>query len=391
MAMSPGGSALLYRLLAGYPTERLQIIEGNISPPDPPIRIPAVAYHRLGVGSYRILHTRLARPYAALLHLTAPGRLKRLHGLVEAYRPQAVLTVIHGYSWLTAAKFAAKNRLPLHVIVHDDWPNVNMLPGYFQSRVDRDFGRVYRQASERYCVSPYMAEEYRTRYGVDGKVVYPSRPPDSNPFEGPPARLAHPGKGITVVFAGSLHVPDYLRMLSRLATALRACNGSLQIHAPPARQLSERFEAFKDVVDLLPLIPESRLVGQLRERADVLFLPMTFEENSRTHMRTSFPSKLTEYTAAGVPILIWGPPYCSAVRWARENPGVAEVLDENDVEQLANRLRRLASDADYRIRLGGNALRIGRQYFSHAAAAACFYRGITRSPKIQPTSGRPSH
>ena len=146
--MSPGGAALLYRLLAGYPTDRLRIIEGNIFPPDPPVRLPAVGYHRLRVGSSRILHTRLARPYSALLHLMAQGRLKQLQGLLEAYRAQAVLTVIHGYSWLTAAEFAAKNNLPLHVVVHDDWPNVNMLPGYFQSRVDRDFRRVYRQASE---------------------------------------------------------------------------------------------------------------------------------------------------------------------------------------------------------------------------------------------------
>jgi glycosyltransferase involved in cell wall biosynthesis len=229
-----------------------------------------------------------------------------------------------------------------------------------------------------------MAEEYRVRYGVEGRVLYPSRPPGSKPFKAPPERLSDPGEGLKVVFAGSLHIPGYLQMLYELAAVLRACKGSLVIHAPPAKQVSERFEGFKDVVNLLPLVPDSQLVDRLRAEADVLFLPMSFEERFRAHMRTSFPSKLTEYTAAGVPILIWGPPYCSSVRWARENPGVAEIVDENDVEQLADRLRRLASDTDHRIHLANNALRVGHDCFSHAAVVAEFNKGLTGSSDLSP-------
>ena len=44
----------------------------------------------------------------------------------------------------------------------------------------------------------------------------------------------------------------------------------------------------------------------------------------------SFPSKLADYTATGVPLLVMGAVYSSAVRWAREFDGAAAVVVEDD-------------------------------------------------------------
>jgi hypothetical protein len=61
---------------------------------------------------------------------------------------------------------------------------------------------------------------------------------------------------------------------------------------------------------------------------------MSFNAVDRANMEISFPSKLTDYTAVGLPLLIYGPHYCSAVQWARENPGVAEVVTADNAETL---------------------------------------------------------
>jgi hypothetical protein len=53
------------------------------------------------------------------------------------------------------------------------------------------------------------------------------------------------------------------------------------------------------------------------ESAAALLVVMRFEPALRRRMETSFPSKLVEYVQLGKPIVIWGPEYCSAVRWAR--------------------------------------------------------------------------
>lgn len=49
----------------------------------------------------------------------------------------------------------------------------------------------------------------------------------------------------------------------------------------------------------------------------------------RRRMETSFPSKLVEYAQLGKPIVIWGPEYCSAVRWARTKDSALCVTDRS--------------------------------------------------------------
>jgi len=88
-----------------------------------------------------------------------------------------------------------------------------------------------------------------------------------------------------------------------------------------------------------------------------------------------FPSKLADCSAIGVPLLIYGPNYCSAVRWARENPGVAEVVEAPD--GLAEVVQRLAGDPVLRQELGTRALEIGHRYFAHETVQGVFNRTLT--------------
>lgn len=73
-----------------------------------------------------------------------------------------------------------------------------------------------------------------------------------------------------------------------------------------------------------------------------------------------------------MPLLIYGPDYCSAVRWARDNDGVAEVVASEDDEDLAKSVDRLAGDAPHRLRLANAALAAGERYFSYEAALSVF-------------------
>jgi hypothetical protein len=96
-------------------------------------------------------------------------------------------------------------------------------------------------------------------------------------------------------------------------------------------------------------------------------------------MEVSFPSKLTDYTATGIPLLIRGPAYCSAIRWARENPGVAEVVDSENGAALAVALALFCRDGSLRYQLASNALQKGREYFSHTAAIRKFFSSFPKA------------
>lgn len=374
------GAALMYRLLQKYPVSDLQIVEGNITPSKPESRITNVVYESLFVGSKRLLHSRFVSSYTSFLCLTARLRSSKLAIIVNSFQPEAILTVAHGFSWLAASALAERFKLPLHLIVHDEWPSSGspVLP-WLKDKANQQFGDVYRQAQSRLCVSPYMVECYEKRYGLKGSVLYPSRAADIPEFDQPANRHKLSSKSLVFAYAGSINMYGYVSNLVSLASVLEKLGGYLVIYSALTKEAIKGIGLNKPNVIARPLIPSQILISTLRNEADVLFVPMSFDPKNRPNMEISFPSKLTDYTAIGLPLLIWGPPYCSAVRWAQENPGVAEVVDKENIDTLARAVKKLAGEPEYRFHLGTQALTTGREYFSHATVTQNFYQVLAKA------------
>lgn len=110
----------------------------------------------------------------------------------------------------------------------------------------------------------------------------------------------------------------------------------------------------------------------------MLFVPMSFEGTGHhENMRISFPSKLTDYTAVGLPLLIWGPDYCSGVKWAHQHHPVAEVVTSDSRDELGRALDRLASPP-YRSMLASRALEVGNAMFSQPRAESVLFAALRR-------------
>jgi glycosyltransferase involved in cell wall biosynthesis len=279
---------------------------------------------------------------------------------------ESVLTVAHGFGWLAAADIASKRKVPLHLIVHDDWPRVADVAPQFRQKLDDRFASVYRQAQSRLCVSPAMSRFYEERYGVPAQVIYPGRASNCPDFDAPPANNDKP---FTIAFAGTINSGGYVEALTALQNALNPVGGRLLIFGP------NLFGLDHPNTENRGLVSSSELLTRLREEAHALFVPMSFDDRDRVNMQMAFPSKLADYTATGLPLLIYGPPYCSAVVWARENPGIAEVVETEP--DLPTAINRLARDPDKRAALGKRALTVGREYFTHARAQQLFHQCIS--------------
>jgi glycosyltransferase involved in cell wall biosynthesis len=91
--------------------------------------------------------------------------------------------------------------------------------------------------------------------------------------------------------------------------------------------------------------------------ADILFLPYTFVEEFREIVETAFPSKMADYLAAAKPILVFGPPYSTLVRYASQL-GFAEIVDEFSEAALARAIKKLVFSPSCRERLAANALEV---------------------------------
>jgi hypothetical protein len=366
------GSTLVYRLLETYPADRLTIVEAGSYASQPERRLRNVAYHRRLMPLVRLQTTRFHSWYVAAGLRSASLRTLQLMPLARASRPQAVVSVTHGYSWLSAADLADRLGVPLHLICHDEWVRV----GDMQEWKDRQFVRRYRQAASRLCVSPFMAEEYERRYGVPGDVLYPSRARDGVRYDAPPQYPAQPDRPFTCIFAGTINSGGVVSLLRRVAAALATVGGRLLIYGPITPEDAGASELVAPNIALGGLLPSERLIDAMRDEADALFVPISFAAADRQNMRISFPSKLTDYTAAALPLIICGPEDSSAVRWARENPGVAEVVsDESDASMIAATTR-LARDPSRRQAIAAKAMAIGEAMFSHAAADGVLTRAL---------------
>ena len=281
----------------------------------------------------------------------------------------------HGFGWLVAAKIAKRRSVPLHLLIHDDWPRVADVAPRFRNSLDQRFGQVYRQAQSRLCVSPAMSRFYEERYGAPGSVLYPSRAADCADFSEPPGRLADPDKRFTIAFAGTINSDGYVSALTLLQKALEPVDGRLLIFGPLTTDAALQAGLNNANTEIRGLLRSTELLTTLREQAHALFVPMSFAASDRANMEMAFPSKLADYTATGVPLLIYGPNYCSAVAWGRENHGVAEVVEAE--QDLAVAIERLATNPAHRIALGNHALKAGRQYFSHARVQQRFHQSLS--------------
>jgi glycosyl transferase family 4 len=370
------GSALLYRLLSDYPAGRLIIVE-TARQSEPSRRLPNVPYFSYPIAKSRWLNTRF-HPYAVAWYTEVAAQTgPRIGQMVTEFGFDfdfdSVLTVAHGFGWQAAAAMARKRKAPLHLIVHDDWPRAAGIASSWRKWLDNSFARVYRQAQSRMCVSPSMSRFYEERYGAPAEVMYPSRAIDCPDYDEPPAHLARNDKPFTIAFAGTINSNGYLQALLALQQSLKAINGRLLIFGPLTTAEAQH-AGLRDAV-MRGLLSSSELLTRLREEADALFVPMSFDPGDRANMEMAFPSKLADYTATGLPLLIYGPAYCSAVTWAHENPGASEVVKSEPA--LSPAIQRLANDVHHRVTLGKRALEVGRRYFSHSRAKKLFYQSLS--------------
>lgn len=356
------GSALIYRLLEKYVPSHLTIVETGF-PSAPERRLPGVRYIYHPLAQTRLMNTRF-HPYMVAFFSKSAKKARNFIAGLKNVEFESVLTVAHGFGWLAAARLAETRGIPLHLIVHDDWPRVADVPSGFRQWLDENFAKVYRQAQTRMCVSPSMRDAYHQRYGEEAHLLYPTRAVHSPDFTAPPVRVGRNAERFTVAFAGSINTTGYVEALRMLHASLEPVAGRLLIFGPLTPLEASAAGLNLPNIVLRGFLKWPDLIERLREEVDVLFVPMSFTAVDRFNMEMAFPSKLADYTAVGLPLLIYGPEYCSAIRWARENPGVSEVVTTEGDADLANAVHRLASSPSYRVLLGMRALEAGRRHFS---------------------------
>jgi hypothetical protein len=219
-----------------------------------------------------------------------------------------------------------------------------------------------------------MADRYSQRFGVRVDVLYPSRGEDS------PSPVAlvrtEPTSAIVVAYGGMIHQAWAVEALQAMASVLVKLGGRLDLYVPYSEMALEEMGLAGPSIRRIGFLPARQMSESMRLTAHVLFLPASFRAQEMTDASTLFPSKLADYTAVGLPILIWGPMHSSAARWATENPGVAELVTDQDSMAIQRALAKLAGDPGYANDVASNGVAAGTRDFESIAVRNRFFAAL---------------
>lgn len=345
------GSLLLYRLFAGYPADRLCAVGPR---PHTSSELLQCRYEYLPPApSARLNLTRFAELKRSFEAIGLAGTIPRsdVDAAVGAFTPDVVVTVMERHDYMDAAyRLCQRRGVPLVLIVHDRLESFELVYPPFRDAQLAANARIYRYAAARLCVSAEMVESLATVYGARGTVMFPNRsdaltprpPADSQELKDPPC--------LTIGYAGSLAY-GYGDRMRELMPGLLSSNIKLRIysHDTSAASIAGATHAGG--------FPATELWQKVKAECDAVWLPYAHLDHYQPLYATHFPSKLTEYLALGMPVLITGPAHATGVKWGLAHPGATLTLPDDDARTIALAVERLASDASLRVRLASSSRR----------------------------------
>lgn len=297
-----------------------------------------------------------------------------------------ILTIAHGDLAYAAQRAARRTGFPLVVIFHDWWPAMPPLGPAARRVEERRFLKLHQDAAVSFPVSEGMLQALGG--GAFTRRLYPI--PDRDiAAPPPPAPVLKGADPFRVLYAGNLfHYGKMIELALRHfqnAPELRLeVRGGQPNWAPSFRQEMQASHCW------LPFCSRQELELWL-ETAHAYLIAMVFDPAQQRRMETSFPSKLTEFSRYGRPLVVWAPEYCSAILWARETGAAVCVTDPNPAA-LRQALQQLASDQDQYAEMGRRARAAYEKHFHPEVLQRIFEEGVLEALRVSQlaTALRPS-
>jgi hypothetical protein len=370
------GSALIYRLFESYPANKLIIYESQLSKSNisSEPRLPGVSYYYLKPLLRRFFRTRLAVQARFLSLLLTPYYLRSIFKSIDRHQVECVVTVTNGSLWFLAFLYAKSRSIPLYLICHDDIlrsTSSSLKRGLYFNRLSQAFN----YSSTTFVVCDLMGKFYSRLFHKKTCTLWPSRSITCTP---PSLRTYSQDIGErnrVTGYAGTINSVEYASMLKSLALVLDKLNIKIHIYGPHTASSLQALGLEGPNIVCRGNYNSDELIPILQQEVDILYVPVPFGNENKHLARYSFPSKLTEYTRVGVPLLVQAPEYSSLASWIRSNPRSAYWVNNLSLESLQDAVVSLLSKDDY-YSFSKGALDAGNKCFNHESVTSTFYSVI---------------
>jgi FkbM family methyltransferase len=283
---------------------------------------------------------------------------------VAAFQPEVIYyrpTIdLHPRLHALASNILAHHRVPVVTHLMDDWPNrLAAHDGARAREVDQNLRQLLGQSHRVLSISDKMSATLGERYGVTFEAVANGIDPDLYRDVSTSARPRKTRrKELVLRYCGALARDMTFETVVDVARAVDALDDELPLRFEVYTGLVWRTPFEEAVaglrgVTVLQRVPDEEYPSLLAE-ADVLVLGYNFDEDSLRYIGLSMPNKLPEYLGSGAAVLAVGPREAAGIDYVLSRQ-LACCVTKRHPEELADALRRLATDPDYRNGLGAKA------------------------------------
>ena len=355
------GSMQLYRVMQEYPADCVMVLGAT---PHQDAQLLDCTYEPLRLMTYRMACTRF-RAWTTGFNAVNTWRepqIGRSVRLARKFDPDLVITVMDKLSYYKHA-WALSRRLgvPLVTITMDDPETFERATRWLQPAVTRFLRRLYSQAALSLGVSAEMCDDILKRFGKTS-TLFQFGPPDRiRPRNAEESRSLKSADRLTLAYAGSLGLGYYEGLRAILPTIERT-GAVLNLYTRDQhcviRHPSIINRGAHRAEELWPVV---------QSECDVLLQPYAFDGPMVRVYRTHFPTKISEYCWAGMPILVSGPSDATGVRWAMRHPEAARAATSLDAEGLGAVIERLKADHALRVSMAEGARAAAQEEFDPIA------------------------
>lgn len=362
------GSMQLYRVLRGYPADKLMVLGAA---PAPDADLLPCRYETLHLVTKRLACTRWNRWFCGLnawLAAVEP-QVAASCRTVRDFRPELVVTVMdklshYKHAWAVARRLG----IPLMTITMDDPHTFERAAPIFRRSYDRLLRRIYGYAALSLGVSREMSDYLASAYDKPSKTFYFGAPDGIVPRPAAESgALKVPGR-LTLGYAGSMSL-GYREGIEAIGPSLEAAGVELRVYTRDQHHLVRH-----PCVRHGGFFSPEKLWPEVQRTCDAVLLPYAFEGPILDIYRTHFPTKLSEYCWTGLPVLVTGADVATGMKWAQRHPDVALTATSADPKMLVPVLARLRDDAGLRVRLAAGAAEVARAEFDPERIRAAFQR-----------------
>lgn len=304
--------------------------------------------------------------------LPFPGKPNKFLDWVRFQNPDIIYAQVASLQMIRfVADLTRSSGKPLVLHQMDDWVPVlygaGLLGNYCKQQSDVLYKELSQLATARMSISTAMGESYAQRYGGEWLAFH--NPIDLDRFS-PTARKSWVTRKKTfrIWYGGRVGWGNRegVAEIGQVVAELRNEGVDIVLDICTSQVPDEDMVKIGkyDGVYFRSFVPNAQIPEALAS-ADLLYLPLDWDESSLIRAKLSMPTKASEYMASGTPTLVYAPTGNALTRYANDEKW-AYVVSEHSTTTLKAAIVKLIGDEELREQIGRRGIEVANR--NHGAS-----------------------